>query len=91
MVTPLFYIMHACMLSHLSPVQLFVTQWSVACQAPLSIRFSRQEYWSGLPCPLQRIFSTKGQNCICFSADRFFATEPPESPNIYHTYHIFQG
>jgi len=40
-----------CMLSHSSCVQLFVTPWKVACQAPLSIGFSRQEYWSGLPCP----------------------------------------
>ena len=36
------------MLSH---VWLFVTPWTVACQAPLSMGFSRQEYWSGLPCP----------------------------------------
>ena len=28
-----------------------VTPWTVACQAPLSMRFSRQEYWNGLPCP----------------------------------------
>ena len=28
-----------------------MTPWTVACQAPLSIGFSRQEYWSGLPCP----------------------------------------
>ena len=41
----------ACMLSCFSPVQLFATLWSVACQAPLSIGFSTQEYWSGLPCP----------------------------------------
>ena len=27
------------------------TPWTVACQAPLSMRFSRQDYWSGLPCP----------------------------------------
>ena len=39
------------MLSHFSHVQLFVTLWTVACQAPLSMGFSRQEYWSGLPCP----------------------------------------
>ena len=32
-------------------IQLFVTLWTVAHQAPLSMRFSRQEYWSGLPCP----------------------------------------
>ena len=38
------------MLSCLSRVRLFVTLWTVACQAPLSLRFSRQEYWSGLPC-----------------------------------------
>ena len=31
--------------------QLFVTPWTVAHQAPLSMGFSRQEYWSGLPCP----------------------------------------
>jgi len=31
--------------------QLFVTLRTVACQAPLSMGFSRQEYWSGLPCP----------------------------------------
>ena len=37
--------------SHLSGIQLFVTPWTVAHQAPLSIGFSRQEYWSGLPCP----------------------------------------
>ena len=32
-------------------VQLLVTLWTVACQPPLFMRFSRQEYWSGLPCP----------------------------------------
>ena len=35
----------------LSRVQLCATPWSVAPQAPLSMGFSRQEYWSGLPCP----------------------------------------
>ena len=35
----------------LSHVQLFVTPWTIACQAPLSTGFSRQEYWSGLPFP----------------------------------------
>ena len=32
-------------------VRLFVTLWTIACWAPLSMGFSRQEYWSGLPCP----------------------------------------
>ena len=40
-----------CKLSRFSRVQLFVPLWAVAHQAPLSIGFSRQEYWSGLPCP----------------------------------------
>ena len=35
----------------LSCVQLFVTLWTVACQAPLSMGYSRQEYWNGLPFP----------------------------------------
>ena len=43
--------MHAC-ISRFSHVQLFLTLWTVAHQAPLSMGFSRQEYWSGLPCPL---------------------------------------
>ena len=37
-------------LSHFRRVQLFVTLWTIAHQAPLSV-FSREEYWSGLPCP----------------------------------------
>ena len=40
-----------CMLSCFSHVQLFVTPGTVARQAPLSVGFSRQEYWSGLRCP----------------------------------------
>ena len=39
------------MLSRFSHVQLCVTLWTVAHQAPLSMGFSRQEYWSGLLCP----------------------------------------
>ena len=39
-----------CVCCHFSHVQLFATQWTVARQAPLSLGFSRQKYWSGLPC-----------------------------------------
>ena len=39
------------MLSRFSHVQLFAMLWTVAHQAPLSIGFSRQEFWSGLPFP----------------------------------------
>ena len=35
----------------LSRVWLFATPWTIACQAPLSMEFSRQENWSGLPFP----------------------------------------
>ena len=44
------------MLSHFSPVQLFVNLWSVACWASQSMGFSRQEYWSGWHALLQGIF-----------------------------------
>ena len=44
--------MLACTLSRFSVIQFFVTSCTVACQASLSMGFSRQEYWSGLPCPL---------------------------------------
>ena len=44
--------MHACMQAKsLSCVQLFGNPWTVGCQAPLSMEFSRQDNWSGLPFP----------------------------------------
>ena len=43
--------MHVCMLSCFSRVQVFAIQWTAAHQAPLSMGLSKQEYWSGLPCP----------------------------------------
>ena len=39
------------MLSRFNCVQLFATPWTVALQVPLSMGFSRQGYWSGVPCP----------------------------------------
>ena len=39
---------------------LFATLWTIARQAPLSMKFFRQEYWSRLPCPPPRIFPTQG-------------------------------
>ena len=53
------------LLIHFNRVWLFVTLWTVAPQAPLSMGFSRQESWSGLLCPgilLQGIFPTQGLN-----------------------------
>ena len=43
--------MKECVLSCFSCVPLCVTLWIAAFQAPLSMGFSRQEYWSALPCP----------------------------------------
>ena len=40
---------HVCVLSHFSSVWLFATLWTTACEASLSMGFSRQEYWNGLP------------------------------------------
>ena len=48
---PFMQVLHMCMLSHLGCVWLFAVLWMVPCQAPLSMGFSRQEHWSGLPCP----------------------------------------
>ena len=42
---------NTCVLSCFSPVQIFVTLWTVAHQVPLPMGFPRQEYWSGLPFP----------------------------------------
>ena len=39
------------MLSYFSHVLFFATLWTVVCQAPLSMGFSKQAHWSGLPCP----------------------------------------
>ena len=57
-----------CMQSHLSGVWLFATPWAIACQAPLSVGFSRQEYWSGLPFSFSRgIFLIQGSNSSLLS------------------------
>jgi len=54
--------MLACMPNLFSRVWFFASLWTVACQAPLSMGFSRQEYWSGCHALLQRIFLTQGLN-----------------------------
>ena len=61
-----------CVLSRFNHVHLFATLWTVAYQAPLPMGFSRQEYWSGLPCPPPRDLPNPGIEllslmpaCIC--------------------------
>ena len=46
----LFFVYCVCLRS-VAKLCFFATSWTVACQAPLSIGFSKQEYWSGLPFP----------------------------------------
>ena len=68
------------MLSH---VQLFATPWTVACQAPLSMGFSRQEYWSGLPFPPPGDLPNPGIKPTSPAlVDVFFATELPGKPPV---------
>ena len=65
-------------LSCFSCVQLFVTLWTIAHQAPLSVGFSRQEYWNGLPCPPPRDLPNPGIEPTSFTspalAGGFFTT-----------------
>ena len=74
-------------LSCFSCVRLFVTLWTIAHQAPLSMGFSRRKYWSGSSCPPPGGLPTQGSNPFCSScvAGRFFTTEPREKPFIYAT------
>ena len=58
---------YAC-ISHFSCVQLFVTLWTVAGQAPLSMGFSRQECWSGLPCPASGDLPDPGIEPMCLTS-----------------------
>ena len=62
----------------------FVTPWTIACQAPLSMEFSSQEYWSGLPCPpLGNLPDPKTEPTSLASpvlAGRFFTTAPSGKP-----------
>ena len=55
----------ACMVSHFSCIRFFVTLWTVAHQAPLSMGFSRQEYCSGLPCPPSGDLPDLGTETAC--------------------------
>jgi len=69
------------------------TPWTVACQAPLSLEFSRQEYWSGLPFPPPGyLLSTGTEPASPVSpalAGGFFTTEPPGKSVPEH--HIIMG
>ena len=68
----------------LSLVLLFLTPWTVACQAPLSTEFSRQENWGGLPFPSLVDLPDPGiEPSSPALAGRFFTTEPPGKPVVH--------
>ena len=66
--------------------KLFVTPWTVAHQAPRSMEFSRQEYWSRLPCPSQGDLPDLGIKLPSLAsaplAGRLFITAPPGKPHF---------
>ena len=70
-----------CMLSHFNHVQFFATPWTVTHQTPLSMGFSRQEYWSGLPRLPPGDLPDPGIEPDYFTSlafiGRVFTTEPP--------------
>ena len=70
--------MHTCVLGQ---VQCIATLWTVACQASLSLRFSQEEYWSGLPFPPPGGLPDPGIESVSpLLAGGFFTTEPSEKP-----------
>ena len=77
------------MLSHSSLVWFFATPWTIVCQAPLSMGFSRQEYWSGLPFPspgdLQDLGTEPRSLESSALAGGFFTMEPPGKSSIIPT------
>ena len=76
--------MHAC--CHFSHAQLFATSWTLACLAPLSMGLSRQEYWSGLPCPPSGDLPNPGTEPVSpVSQAKLFTTEPLGKPMMYNT------
>ena len=75
----------------LSCVWLFETPWTVSRQAPLFIGFSRQEYWSGLPCPSPGDHPDPGiePGSAALQADPL-TSEPPEKPNFWRHFQIYK-
>ena len=69
----------------LSRGPFFVTSWTAAHQSPLSMEFSRQEYWSGLPFPPPGDLPDPGIIPVFPAlASGFFTTEPPGKPPTYY-------
>ena len=76
----------------LSRVRLFATPWTVAYQAPQSVEFSRQEYWSGLPFPFPGDLPDPGiePGSPALHADTL-TSEPPGKPPGIIFYNFVRG
>ena len=78
------YVLCYAVLSCFNCVRLFATPWTVACQAPLSMGFSRQEYWSGCHALLQGIFLTQGSDPHLLYLLRWQVGSLPLVPRLDH-------
>ena len=98
--TPWVYLNNFCCL-HLSIIDVFscslvsnyfVASWTVARQAPLSVEFSRQEYWSGVPFPTSGDLSNPGIKCTSLASPvligRFFTTGTTWEAQVQLIYNI---
>ena len=75
-------------------MRLFATPWAVARQAPLSLGFSRQEYWSGLPCPPPGDLPNPGikSRSLTLQADSLWSELPGKPQNTgVGSLSLFQG
>ena len=62
---------------------IFAIPWTIACQAPLTMGFSSQKYWSGLPLPSPGDLPDPGIELVSPAlVGRFFTTEPPGKPSV---------
>ena len=80
--------LRARVLSRFICVRFFAALWIVACSAPLSVRFSRQEYWSRLPCPPPRDLPypgikplVSGVSCIVYHLCPLGSPKPGAQPH----------
>ena len=72
-----------CVLSHFSHIQLYATLRTVTHQAPLSMEFSRQGYWNGLPCPPPGDLPNPGIEPASLNVSCIFGR-----PVLYHWHHL---
>ena len=84
-----------CVLGCFSRFRLFATPWTVVHQAALSLGFSRQEYWSGLPCPPPGGLPDPGIKPASLTspalAGGFFTTSTPREAKSQFGLTMFQG